>query len=290
MRREQIHKICLNHLLSSDVEYMPKDAKSWQFIANDFSEGTFELDNFCLRFKTEDIAKDFKKAIDDIRANELNSNVNGMSSTAAAPSISTTSNATAEELKHIINLQMDGNFYDYKVRDDCPGCRGCSDDDFEIREVKDTNFGQYDDNPLPLIPPPAVYLAQHNDLSINTKKSMQPNPFSLNSSSSNGNFSFGAAIAAATASGNTTANSTQQSGMFFGNNSFKFVTSTGNGSVDGGNKDANNSGQANLFGGNITSSSSSAETIKPSFSFNSSTVFGGTKCMCACYRFLRTFF
>lgn len=268
MRREQIHKICLNHLLSDDIEYKPKDPKSWQFIANDYSDGNYELDNFCLRFKTEDIAKDFKKTIDASRGNDLTSN-----STIA-------SNVTAEEQTNITRLQMDSTFYDYKVKDDCPGCRGCADDEFEFREVKDTNFGQLDDNPLPLTPPPRV-MPKHNDLSKDTKKSTQPNPFSFNSSAANGGFSFGAAIAAATASaGKPTEN--QQSGMFFGSkNSFKFTT--GNGSGNDANSDvANNSGlTTNFFGGNVTSSASasSAETIKPSFSFNSSTIFGGSKGM-----------
>lgn len=113
-------------------------------------------------------------------------------------------------------------------------------------------------------------MTTHNDLSKDTKKSSQPSPFLFCSSGSNG-FSFGAAIAAATAA-NT--NSAQQTGTLFGNNSFKFSTSG-----DGGDsKDVNNSGQANLFGGNITKTSPSAETITPSFSFNSP--FGGSKCMC----------
>lgn len=264
MRREQIHKICLNHLLSNDIEYKVKDPKSWQFIANDYSDGNYELDNFCLRFKTEEIAKEFKKAVDDIRANRYES-----TSSAVAASTTTSPNVTAEELKNITHLQMNGDFYDYKLKENCSGCRGCSDDNFEFREVKDTNFGpEYDDNPLPLTPPPKVYLAKHNDLSKDTKglskanESIKPNPFAAN-----GGFSFGAAIAAATAAA-TDNTSTQPTGMFFGNNSFKFNTSTSNGNGDG-----------NLFGGNITSSP--AETIKPSFTFNSSTVFGGSKRMCA---------
>lgn len=273
MRREQIHKICLNHLLTAEIEYKPKDPKSWQFIANDYTDGNLELDNFSLRFKTEEIAKEFKKTVDDIRASVLEPNVNGTTAAACSTTTTTTSsNVTAEELKNITCLKMNGNFYDYKVKDDCPGCRGCN-EDYVFREVKDTNFGQIDDNPLPLTPPPKVDMCTHNDLSKDTKKSGQPNPFSFGSSGGNG-FSFGAAIAAATAA-NTSA--TQQSGTLFGNNSFKFTTPEA--SADGDSKDANNSGQTNLFGGNSTKTTPSAETITPSFSFNSP-VFGGLKCMC----------
>lgn len=59
MRREQILKICLNHTLSESIEYKPKDDKSWHFVANDYSEGEVELRQFCLRFKTSNIASDF---------------------------------------------------------------------------------------------------------------------------------------------------------------------------------------------------------------------------------------
>lgn len=163
----------------------------------------------------------------------------------------------------------------------CPGCRGCN-DDFVFREVKDTNFSQFDDNPLPLVPPPKVDMTQHNDLSKDSKKSTQPTPFSLNSSAGGNGFGFGAAIAAATA--NTTPNnSTQPAGLFFGNSSFKFNTTASTPEGAGGVSDNKN---GSLFGGNvnkptITSATptSSAESIKPAFSFNSSTLFGGSKCM-----------
>lgn len=262
MRREQIHKICLNHLLTPDVEYIVKDPKSWQFIANDYSEGTFELDNFCLRFKTDEIAKDFKKTLDEIRANK-STKMNGDASDQTAIS----SNVTAEESKNITDFGFPGNFYDYKTKEPCTGCRGCSPDEFVFSEVKDTNIGQIDDNPLPLNPPPKVETL-HNDLSKDTKKSGQPNPFSFatfGKPEGNG-FAFGSTA-------NTNANNTQPSGMLFGNSSFKssFVPS-------GDNKDSNNanvSGQTNIFGGNVTKTNSS-ESVKstPSFSFNNSSVFG----------------
>lgn len=257
MRREQIHKICLNHLLAPDVEYTPKDSKSWQFVANDYSELEFHADLFCLRFKTEEIAIEFKKAVDDIRAKNT-TKLNG--GTADHTPIS--SNVTNEERKNITDLKLPGNFYDYKSHEACSGCRGCT-DDYVLTEVKDTNFGQIDDNPLPLIPPPKVETL-HNDLSKETKKSGEPNPFSFGSFKTDGNgFSFGTA---------TSANNSQQSGMLFGNSSFNTV-------FGGDNKDSNKSSpQTNLFGGSAikTESVESAEYVKstPSFSFNNSSVFG----------------
>lgn len=68
MRREQILKICLNHVLNDEVEYKVKDDKSWHFITNDFSEGEVELMQFCLRFKTPEIAVEFRQAVRDALA------------------------------------------------------------------------------------------------------------------------------------------------------------------------------------------------------------------------------
>lgn len=65
MRREQILKICLNHALTSDIEYKKKDDKSWEFVVNDFSEGELEANVFSLRFKNKEIAEEFRTAIDN---------------------------------------------------------------------------------------------------------------------------------------------------------------------------------------------------------------------------------
>lgn len=176
-----------------------------------------------------------------------------------------------------------------KEHKNCPGCRGCS-DDFVFPEVKDTNFSQFDDNPLPLVPPPKVDMTQHNDLSKDTKKPTQPSPFSLNSSAGGNGFSFGAAIAAATAATNTTTNSAQPSGMFFGNSSFKFNAAGAQDASGGASGNGDNKNSGSLFGGSAikptvtttspaSSAAASAETIKPAFSFGS-TVFGSPKGMC----------
>lgn len=64
MRREQVLKLCLNHFLTADIDYRKKDDKSFHFIVNDYSEEKLEALNLCLRFKTAEIAIEFKKAID----------------------------------------------------------------------------------------------------------------------------------------------------------------------------------------------------------------------------------
>lgn len=65
MRREQVLKICLNHVLSSEIVYKPKDDRTWLFSAPDFSEGEISHDRFCIRFKNAEIAKQFMDAVDD---------------------------------------------------------------------------------------------------------------------------------------------------------------------------------------------------------------------------------
>lgn len=63
MRREQVLKICLNHVLTSDIEYRQKDDKTWLFCAPDFSEGEIDHQKFCIRFKNGEVARDFKEAV-----------------------------------------------------------------------------------------------------------------------------------------------------------------------------------------------------------------------------------
>lgn len=237
MRRDQIHKICLNHLLTPDVTYSVKDPKSWQFYAMDFSDGEYVTDHFCLRFKNDEIAKEFKKAIDDARAGTTASK--GSSNVASAgPS----SNLSAEDSQNITWLELPGDFYDYKTKNEpCKGCRGCESDDYVFSEVKDTNFGQIDDNPLPLTPPPKVDIS-HNDLSKDTKKN--PNPFSFGAFKTENN-GFGAT---------TNPISTQPSGMMFGSNSFKFTSPTEQ-------KDTNNTSKTNLFGNSTIFGSSNGRNL-----------------------------
>ncbi|KAG4077318.1 hypothetical protein HA402_009719 [Bradysia odoriphaga] len=143
MRREQILKICLNHALNEDVEYNVKDDKSWHFIVNDFSEGEVELMQFCLRFKTPEIAQEFRQAVRDaLGGNPISQTSNGIVSD---------DNLTQEEKTNISQLKLPSGFYSHKT--DCTGCRGCSADDFVFDNNKDINSDINDDNPLPLKQP-----------------------------------------------------------------------------------------------------------------------------------------
>lgn len=101
MRREQVFKICLNHVLN---EYTPtykvKDERSWMFAAHDFSEGESVLDRFTLRFKNAEIAQEFYAAI-----------TNAVAGPGDAQAVGDSTQAKPEQKE-------------------CSGCRGCDSDTF----------------------------------------------------------------------------------------------------------------------------------------------------------------
>lgn len=260
MRREQILKICLNHALTSDIEYKPKDTKSWHFVANDFSEGELEVDQFCIRFKTEDIAKDFKKAIDDALAGE-GATQNGQTDSSAT-------NQSSDESRKIADLKLPANFYDYKNNAECKGCRGCNVDDFVFPEVKDTNFGQIDDNSIPLTL--SMASLPTTTMTSNLPKEEAVKPFSFGSP-----FSFANALGSkpdVTVTAAATTNNTSSTGMFFGNSSFKLNSSQTNttNTIDVKPTPAFSFGKPStgtIFGGGITSTSDEPAKTTSSFSF-----------------------
>jgi E3 SUMO-protein ligase RanBP2 len=75
MRREQIHKLCANHTITSEMELKStgKDTQ-WMWGASDFSEDEMHVEKFLVRFKTADQAKEFKKVFDDAKKNLPKSN------------------------------------------------------------------------------------------------------------------------------------------------------------------------------------------------------------------------
>ena len=166
--------MCLNHGVSSAIEITPKDDKTWLWSAGDYSEGEIEYMQFACRFKTPEIANEFKSAVDDAcRDNEsdtleadplavdpLKTDNSTTSCTASKkeslPDIEvnvlievvnkyhTISNcncyfsyfqvvyeakATEEEKKKAEKLMLPENFFAYKNKPDCPGCRGCTDNE-----------------------------------------------------------------------------------------------------------------------------------------------------------------
>ena len=135
MRREQIFKLCLNHILTADIEYKKKDDKSWMFVANDFSEGEIEVISFCIRFKSQEIAEEFKSIVDLALKGEECEDTDGNNS---------------GNLELIKKLQLPAGFYDnQKTENNCSGCRGCKSEDFIFPTHKVTE-NIFDENCLPL--------------------------------------------------------------------------------------------------------------------------------------------
>uniref|UniRef100_A0A182Q0C7 E3 SUMO-protein ligase RanBP2 n=1 Tax=Anopheles farauti TaxID=69004 RepID=A0A182Q0C7_9DIPT len=173
MRREQVLKICLNHALTEDICYTKKDDKSWQFVANDFSEGTFEIMNFCLRFKSADIAQEFRDAITDALSGKLSANeqeggaknvlsppsqldnttITSTSSPLGDLNFSKLSDISLNERETVQKLKLPSNFFDCPAAP-CTGCRGCESDAFVFPMVDGKH--QFvtdidtDDVPLPI--------------------------------------------------------------------------------------------------------------------------------------------
>ncbi|ESO06132.1 hypothetical protein HELRODRAFT_64615, partial [Helobdella robusta] len=66
-RRDQIHKVVCNHLLTPDIKLKPMQTseKAWCWFANDFSDGEVKMEHFAIRFKTADVAREFKEVVEN---------------------------------------------------------------------------------------------------------------------------------------------------------------------------------------------------------------------------------
>ncbi|XP_033209269.1 E3 SUMO-protein ligase RanBP2 isoform X2 [Belonocnema kinseyi] len=147
MRRDQILKLCLNHAVTADLEVSAKDDKTWMWSAADYSEGEIEYMQFACRFKTPEIAGEFKTAMDKAQkgedpTNELN-NLNLSEKPAATGKtrledveIVYEVQVTNQEKEDARKLQLPENFYSYKYKDDCPGCIGCQESSKSLFETK----------------------------------------------------------------------------------------------------------------------------------------------------------
>lgn len=132
MRREPIMKICLNHYLTEDTEYLPKDEKSWMFSACDFSTGEICPQQFCIRFVNKSVAEEFKAAAED--AKKL---LPGMVVSKDVEFVNE-SEVTEGELKQARKLMLPDKFHSYKNLPPCSGCRGCETDDSENPKADDS--------------------------------------------------------------------------------------------------------------------------------------------------------
>ena len=66
LRREQIFKLVLNQLVSSDFHMSPMNnsPKAFCWAGMNYAEGSGEAEQLAIRFKNEDLAASFKKQVD----------------------------------------------------------------------------------------------------------------------------------------------------------------------------------------------------------------------------------
>ncbi|CAH0545652.1 unnamed protein product [Brassicogethes aeneus] len=143
MRREQIMKICLNHVLTKDVEYRPKDDKTWLFHAADYSEGEISRDQFCLRFKSAELAAEFKAAVDEA--------LGGACADVSIEKVPTPNESdddviildepiNPEEISEAKRLQLPYTFFQYRKKNEYCTCAQCLKDD---EYFKGTEFASH---------------------------------------------------------------------------------------------------------------------------------------------------
>ncbi|XP_055902077.1 E3 SUMO-protein ligase RanBP2 [Eupeodes corollae] len=296
MRREQVLKICLNHALNEDVIYKNKDEKSWLFVVNDYSEGDVELNQFCLRFRSKDIADAFMKAVNDC-LDDLKKTTTSSTEEQVQESDVSSSNLQNKEInisdesKRIADrLMLPYSFFDITSIVACPGCRGCDPDNFvfpnypTVSNSKDSlplNMNNLSlSKPKYIIPKPSKF---GNDFSATTKtetaisegnsifgsKLFGNSTITQNEKPTIGNFSFTQAMNSTYKQNETPAVS---GGNIFGgqevtggSNLFGGKTTFGSSSILGGTNTQSNGTGLSLFG-------NSMNTMKPVFG---STLFGG---------------
>lgn len=76
MRREQVHKVCLNHQVLKNMPFNKNsaDAKAVVWHAQDFSEGVLKAEMFTARFKNEEIANRFLATLQTLQTSLDESN------------------------------------------------------------------------------------------------------------------------------------------------------------------------------------------------------------------------
>jgi hypothetical protein len=69
MRREQVLKICANHHITSQMELKPHTGTSNAYIwsAMDFADGEAKHETLCIKFKTDEQAKNFAKIFNEAK-------------------------------------------------------------------------------------------------------------------------------------------------------------------------------------------------------------------------------
>uniref|UniRef100_A0A4W6FHR3 RAN binding protein 2 n=1 Tax=Lates calcarifer TaxID=8187 RepID=A0A4W6FHR3_LATCA len=67
MRREQVLKVCANHWITTTMNLKPLAGsdKAWIWMANDFSDGDAKLEQLAAKFKSPELAEEFKEKFEE---------------------------------------------------------------------------------------------------------------------------------------------------------------------------------------------------------------------------------
>uniref|UniRef100_A0A8C5DVE8 E3 SUMO-protein ligase RanBP2-like n=1 Tax=Gouania willdenowi TaxID=441366 RepID=A0A8C5DVE8_GOUWI len=67
MRREQVFKVCANHLITTtmNLKSLAGSDKAWMWLANDFSDGDGNLEQLAAKFKNTELAEEFKQKFEE---------------------------------------------------------------------------------------------------------------------------------------------------------------------------------------------------------------------------------
>ncbi|XP_017279338.1 E3 SUMO-protein ligase RanBP2 isoform X2 [Kryptolebias marmoratus] len=67
MRRDQVLKVCANHWITTTTNLKPLAGsdKAWIWMANDFSDGDAKLEQLAAKFKTTELAEEFKQKFEE---------------------------------------------------------------------------------------------------------------------------------------------------------------------------------------------------------------------------------
>ncbi|XP_076858216.1 E3 SUMO-protein ligase RanBP2 isoform X2 [Brachyhypopomus gauderio] len=67
MRREQVLKVCANHWITTTMNLKPLSGsdRAWMWIANDFTDGDARLEQLAAKFKTPELAEEFKQKFEE---------------------------------------------------------------------------------------------------------------------------------------------------------------------------------------------------------------------------------
>lgn len=93
MRRDIVHTVCANHIISPEIELSPMKGsdKAYFWVANDFADETVKLEKFSVRFKTVEIGKKFFETFNNSKnqaitvSNENNTVITSQATSKAPP-------------------------------------------------------------------------------------------------------------------------------------------------------------------------------------------------------------